>query len=149
MQSHRVSDKAFIRKHSLTLPNLIEIFLNTLHRSIKAELDDFFYKKAPASFKNKTQQLPEIQYPSFDPGSVLMQISSIQSELGDTAVDQWLNRQAQVIASSALMAQISLRFIAILSSALKTKSKRLKTPVAYSEVVLSQAALPLPKTMSI
>ncbi len=53
MQSHRVSDKAFTRKHSLTLPNLIEIFLNTSHRSIKAELDDFFYKKAPASFKRQ------------------------------------------------------------------------------------------------
>ncbi len=58
-------------------------------------------------FKNKAQQLPEIQYPSFDPSSVLMQISSIQSELGDDAVDQWLNRQAQVIASSALMLSAS------------------------------------------
>lgn len=54
-------------------------------------------------FKNKAQKLPEIQYPRFDPSSVLMQISSIQSELGDTAVDKWLNRQAQVIANSALM----------------------------------------------
>jgi len=32
---------------------LIEIFLNTSHRSIKAELDDYFYKKSPSSFRQQ------------------------------------------------------------------------------------------------
>ncbi|WP_299877566.1 flavohemoglobin expression-modulating QEGLA motif protein [uncultured Cocleimonas sp.] len=58
-------------------------------------------------FRNKAQQLPEIEYPRFEPHNVLMQISSIQSELGDTVVDQWLNRQAQDIAGSALMLSAS------------------------------------------
>ena len=58
-------------------------------------------------FRSKAQQLPEIQYPRFDPSNELMQVSSIQSELGDAAVDQWLNRQAQVLATSALMLSAS------------------------------------------
>lgn len=50
MKTHRVSENDFTRKSALSLPNLIELFLNTSHRSIKAELDDFFLKKAPKSF---------------------------------------------------------------------------------------------------
>lgn len=54
-------------------------------------------------FKHKAQRLPEVQYPMFEPSNVIFQVAGIQSELEDTLVDQWLNRQAQVIANSALM----------------------------------------------
>ena len=54
-------------------------------------------------FKAKEQKIPEVVYPHFEPSNVMMQIALIQSELGDTSVDAWLNRQAMVIADSALM----------------------------------------------
>jgi len=50
LETHRVSETDFTRKSALSLPNLIELFLNTSHRSIKAELDNFFLKKDPTSF---------------------------------------------------------------------------------------------------
>ena len=40
-------------------------------------------------FKHKTQRLPEISYPKFEPSNVLFQVAGIQSELGDSLVDQW------------------------------------------------------------
>ena len=54
-------------------------------------------------FKNKEQRLPEVTYPYFEPSNVIMQIAQIQAELGDSLVDKWLGRQANVIAKSALM----------------------------------------------
>jgi hypothetical protein len=50
VETHRVSENDFTRKSALSLPNLIALFLNTSHRSIKAELDNFFLKKDPKSF---------------------------------------------------------------------------------------------------
>jgi len=43
----------FTRTSALSLPNLIEIFLSTSHRSIKSELDAFFTKKNPQSFSKQ------------------------------------------------------------------------------------------------
>jgi len=54
-------------------------------------------------FRNKEQRLPEVTYPRFEPSNVMMQIAAIQAELGGSIIDQWLNRQANVIANSALM----------------------------------------------
>lgn len=54
-------------------------------------------------FKHKEQKLPEVTYPHFEPSEVIMQIADIQSKLGDTSIDSWLGRQANVIANSALM----------------------------------------------
>ncbi len=66
------------------------------HISWPAEIRESF-------FKNKEQKLPEVTYPHFEPSEVIMQVSQIQSQLGDSVIDSWLNRQAQVIANSALM----------------------------------------------
>ena len=54
-------------------------------------------------FNNKEQKLPEVSYPSFDPSNVIMQVSAIQAELGESVVDKWLARQANILANSALM----------------------------------------------
>ena len=54
-------------------------------------------------FKHKEQRLPEVTYPNFEPSNVIMQIVQIQAELGDSVVDKWLGRQANIIANSALM----------------------------------------------
>ena len=54
-------------------------------------------------FKHKEQRLPEVSYPSFEASEVIAQVSQIQAELGDTAIDVWLGRQANVITNSALM----------------------------------------------
>ena len=58
-------------------------------------------------FKNKEQRLPEVTYPAFEPSNVIMQVANIQSQLGDSAIDLWLGRQANVIANSALMLSAS------------------------------------------
>jgi len=50
LERHRVSKPHFSRKRSLTLPNLIELFLNTRHHSLKAELRQFFQQKYPSSY---------------------------------------------------------------------------------------------------
>ncbi len=54
-------------------------------------------------FKQKEQRLPEVTYPHFEPSNVIMQIAGIQAELGESVVDNWLGRQANIIANSALM----------------------------------------------
>ena len=54
-------------------------------------------------FKYKEQRLPEVTYPNFEPANVITQIAGIQTELGDSAIDKWLGRQANIIANSALM----------------------------------------------
>ncbi len=46
---------------------------------------------------------PVVNYPPFDPSAVLQQIESIETELDSSALDQWLGRQAKVIATSAKM----------------------------------------------
>ena len=66
------------------------------HISWPAEIRETF-------FKNKAQRLPEVTYPHFEPSNVIMQIAGIQAELGDSVIDKWLGRQANVIANSALM----------------------------------------------
>jgi len=47
LETHRISENDFTRKSALSLPNLIELFLNTFHRSINAELDNSFLKSNP------------------------------------------------------------------------------------------------------
>jgi len=66
------------------------------HISWPAEIRETF-------FKHKAQRLPEVTYPHFEPSNVIMQITKIQADLGDSVVDKWLGRQANVIANSALM----------------------------------------------
>ncbi len=54
-------------------------------------------------FDNNGTINPSVTYPSFDPDSILKQIEDIKLELGDSAQDHWLNRQAKVIATSTKM----------------------------------------------
>ena len=54
-------------------------------------------------FKYKAQRLPEVTYPHFEPSNVIIQVTEIQTQLGDSVVDEWLGRQANIIANSALM----------------------------------------------
>jgi len=70
------------------------------HISWPAEVRETF-------FKQKEQRLPDVTYPAFEPSNVIMQISDIQTKLGDTPIDAWLGRQANVIANSALMLSAS------------------------------------------
>lgn len=46
---------------------------------------------------------PTVDYANYDPSSVIQQIEQIESELDDSIVDQWLSRQAKMIATSAKM----------------------------------------------
>lgn len=70
------------------------------HISWPAEIRETF-------FKQKEQRLPEVEYPQFDATNVLNQVDDIRSQLGDSLIDAWLERQAQVIENSALMLSAS------------------------------------------
>ena len=66
------------------------------HISWPAEVRETF-------FKQKEQRLPVVSYPEFDSSRVLPQVSEVKKQLGDSLIDAWLLRQANVIENSALM----------------------------------------------
>lgn len=53
--------------------------------------------------KNGSEQLPQIDYPLFDPDDTLTALADIESRLGDTPADQWLQRICRTLRHSALL----------------------------------------------
>lgn len=56
-------------------------------------------------FKNKARELPVVSYPQVDMSVTFDALDAAKKRLGDSQIDQWLLRQAEVLGTSAKMLQ--------------------------------------------